>query len=301
MRAKKSYSIFYFLGQAFNGLFRNFSVTLGAIVVLVCCLVLIGSFYSLIANITENLDDLSLMNKIVIFLEYDATDEDCDRIEKEIKGLRELGNLKVTFVSKEQGLEDMKADDPDNAYLYDSIPDEDNPLADSFIIEYDDSSKVQRIEYNLRQIEGVRKVNSHSDIAVRVNSFKNGITLVFFFFFIVLFAVGVFVIINTVNMTVFSRRDEIYVMRFVGAARWFIATPFVLQGIILGAFSGGVSYFIMKWLSGYVVDTVVAGLDMVTVLPFSEYSHIILYGFLGIGVLSGIIGSTVSIRRPMDA
>ena len=241
------------------------------------------------------------MNKIVIFLEYDATDEDAERIEKEIKGLRELGNLKVTFVSKEQGLEDMKAEDPDNAYLYDSIPAEDNPLADSFIIEYDDSSKVQRIEYNLRQIDGVRKVNSHSDVAIKVNSFKNGITVVFMFFFIVLFAVGVFVIINTVNMTVYSRRDEIYVMRYVGAARWFIVTPFLLEGIILGAFAAGCSYFIMMWLSGYIVNTVVAGLDMVTVLPFAEYSKVLLTGFMGIGVLSGIIGSTVSLRRPMDA
>lgn len=301
MRGRKSYSPFYFIGQALSGLFRSFPVTLGAIVVLICCLVLIGSFYALIANITVNLDDLSLMNKIVIFLEYDATDEDAERIEKEIKGLRELGNLKVTFVSKEQGLENMKAEDPDNAYLYDSIPAEDNPLADSFIIEYDDSSKVQRIEYNLRQIDGVRKVNSHSDVAIKVNSFKNGITVVFMFFFIVLFAVGVFVIINTVNMTVYSRRDEIYVMRYVGAARWFIVTPFLLEGIILGAFAAGCSYFIMMWLSGYIVNTVVAGLDMVTVLPFAEYSKVLLTGFMGIGVLSGIIGSTVSLRRPMDA
>ena len=301
MRARKSYSPFYFIGQAFNGIFRNFSVTLGAIVVLVCCLLLIGSFYALIANINENLDDLTLMNKIVIFLEYDATDEDCERIEKEIKGLRELGNLKVTFVSKEQGLEDMKAEDPDNAHLYDSIPAEDNPLADSFIIEYDDSSKVQRIEYNLRQIDGVRKVNSHSDVAIKVNTFKNGITVVFMFFFIVLFAVGVFVIINTVNMTVFSRRDEIYVMRFVGASRWFIALPFVLEGIIMGAFAAGVSYFAMKGLAAYVIDSVVAGLELVTVLPFESYSDIVLYGFLAIGIISGIIGSTISIRRPMDA
>jgi cell division transport system permease protein len=301
MRARKSYSPFYFIGQAFNGIFRNFSVTLGAIVVLVCCLLLVGSFYALIANINENLDDLTLMNKIVIFLEYDATDEDCERVEKEIKGLRELGNLKVTFVSKEQGLEDMKADDPDNAHLYEGIPAEDNPLADSFIIEYDDSSKVQRIEYNLRQIDGVRKVNSHSDVAIKVNTFKNGITVVFMFFFMVLFAVGIFVIINTVNMTVFSRRDEIYVMRFVGAARWFIALPFILEGVIMGAFSAGVSYFVMKWLAGYVVNSVVVGLDMVTLLPFEAYSDMILYGFLAIGVVAGIIGSTISIRRPMDA
>ena len=102
-------------------------------------------------------------------------------------------------------------------------------------------------------------------------------------------------------MTVYSRKDEIYVMRFVGAARWFIALPFVLEGVILGAFSAGVSYFIMKWLSGYVVETVVTGLDMLTVLPFDAYSAVILWGSLGIGVVCGVIGSTISIGRPLEA
>ena len=125
--------------------------------------------------------------------------------------------------------------------------------------------------------------------------------VIFFFFFVVLLAVSVFVIINTVNMTVFSRKDEIYVMRFVGAGRWFISLPFVLEGIILGAFSGGVSYFIMKWLSGYVVESVVTGLDMLTVLPFEAYSSVILWGSLGIGVVCGVIGSTISIGRPLEA
>ena len=69
----------------------------------------------------------------------------------------------------------------------------------------------------------------------------------------------------------------------------------------MGAFAAGVSYFAMKWLAGYVVGTVVAGLDMITLLPFEAYSDIVLYGFLSIGIVSGIIGSTISIRRPMDA
>ena len=83
----RSYSPFYFIRSAFSGLFRNFGVTLGAVLVLICCLVLMGSFYALIANISVNLDELSLLNKIVVFLEYDATDEDAARIEKEIKDL----------------------------------------------------------------------------------------------------------------------------------------------------------------------------------------------------------------------
>ncbi|MBR2454190.1 MAG: permease-like cell division protein FtsX [Clostridia bacterium] len=301
MRARKSYNPFYFIGQAFRGVFRNFSVTLGAVLVLVCCLVLMGSFYALLTNISENLNALSLVNKIVVFLDYDISDERFVEIEKEINGLKELGNLDVTPVSKEQGLENMKLEDPDYAHLYDSIPAEDNPLADSFIIEYDDASKVDKIVYNIRQIDGVRKVNADSELAKKVNSFKNGITVIFFFFFVVLLAVSVFVIINTVNMTVFSRKDEIYVMRFVGAGRWFISLPFVLEGIILGAFSGGVSYFIMKWLSGYVVESVVTGLDMLTVLPFEAYSSVILWGSLGIGVVCGVIGSTISIGRPLEA
>ena len=301
MRARKSYNPFYFIGQAFKGIFRNFSVTLGAVLVLVCCLVLMGSFYALLTNITENLNTLSLVNKIVVFLDYDISDERFVEIEKEINGLKELGNLDVTPVSKELGLENMKLEDPDYAHLYDSIPAEDNPLADSFIIEYDDASKVDKIVYNIRQIDGVRKVNADSELAKKVNSFKNGVTVIFFFFFVVLLAVSVFVIINTVNMTVFSRKDEIYVMRFVGAGRWFISLPFVLEGMILGAFAGGVSYFIMKWLSGYVVETVVTGLDMLTVLPFDAYSAVILWGSLGIGVVCGVIGSTISIGRPLEA
>ena len=297
----RSYSPFYFIRSAFSGLFRNFGVTLGAVLVLICCLVLMGSFYALIANISVNLDELSLLNKIVVFLEYDATDEDAARIEKEIKDLKDLGGLKVTYVSKEQGLEEMKQQDPENAYLYEDIPAEDNPLADSFVIAYTDSSKVQKIEYNLRQIEGVRKVNSRSELAVKVNTFKNGITFVFLFFFVVLFAVSVFVIINTVRMTVFARRDEIYVMRFVGAARWFISLPFLLEGVIIGAVSACASYFLLQWISGYMVQTVVDGLDLVTILPFSSYSHVILIGCFVIGIVSGIIGSTISIRRPLDA
>ena len=80
-----------------------------------------------------------------------------------------------------------------------------------------------------------------------------------------------------------------------------LIAPFVLEGIILGAFSGGVSYFIMKWLSGYVVESVVTGLDMLTVLPFEAYSSVILWGSLGIGVVCGVIGSTISIGRPLEA
>lgn len=301
MTNRKSYNPFYFIGRAFAGLFRNITVTLGAILVLVCCTVLIGSFFVLYRNIAVNFDDLSVMNEIVVFLDYDATKEDAQRIGDEIKSLRELGRLDVEYVSKEQGLRNLMESDPENAYLYEDIPEEDNPLADSFIITYDDSSKVQKIEYNLSQIEGVRKVNSRTSLAVRINRMKNVIVTVFLFFFIVLTAVSVFVIINTVRMTVFSRRSEIYIMRYIGATRSFIAAPFIIEGMIMGGVAACISYFVMKYISGYVSAAIVSELELIHLLEFSSYSHALLIGFLCIGLGAGIIGSVISIVKPLEA
>ena len=298
---RKQYNPFYFIGQAFHGLFRNLSATFGSLFVLICCLVLIGSSFLLMRNVTNNLDNLSLMNKIVVFLEYDTTPERANDIRREIEGYRDLGNLKVQYISKKEALQNLIDESEENAELYGSIPEADNPLADSFVIEYDDASKVSSLDYKLRQIEGVRKVNNRLDLAVKVNAFKNGMAVVFFFFFVALMAVGVFVIINTVNLSVMMRADEIYVMRYVGASRVFIALPFILEGTILGAAAAGASYFIVRWLNGYVIEKFSANLEMIRIAPFSESQQLVLWGFFGIGILAGVIGSTISIRRPMDA
>ncbi len=301
MKRRRSTGLAYFIAQSIRGLWRNLTTTLVAFLVMICCMVLLGSFWTLRETLELNLDSLSEMSTIRIFLEYEASDEDAARIEKEIKSLDNLGITSVTYISKEQALEDMKNESPDHAHLYD-IPDGDNPLADSFVIDYNDTSKATTLDYKLRQIEGVRKVNNRLDIASKITRVKNGVNLVFLFFFAALFVVGVFVIINTVNLTVYYRRDEIFIMRYIGASQFFIAFPFILEGVIIGSASAGASYGLMHYIVGYVEKLLQASeLDMISFLPFSELSSTFLIGFFAIGIVSGVIGSLVSVGRPLEA
>ena len=144
----------------------------------------------------------------------------------------------IEFISKDSGLDSMKEDYAGFEDVFDSMKESgDNPLSDSFRIKYKDNSKVTTLDYNLRQIEGVRKVNNRLDLATSLENFKNGISVIFIGFLAVLFIVSVFIIINTIKLAVNSHMEEIRVMKYIGASDWFIVVPYIIEGTIIGIFS----------------------------------------------------------------
>lgn len=297
---KHHYSIGYFFSQAFKGLWRNGVMSIASVVVLICCLVVMGVFAVLVANINENLQTLELANEVVVFLEYDATEEDAARVEGKIKALSDMGVGEVKFVSKDEALASMREEYSEYAELFESI--EDNPLAYSFEITVDDVSKGSDLQFELEGIdESVRKVSNRMDLAQQFENAKKNVTYAFAFFLAILFFVCVFVIINTVNLAVYARRNEIIVMRYVGATRWFIATPFVLEGIIIGVLSSIVSFFIEKQVYQYITSMMGSGLGLIKLIAFDELSNLIFWSFMGVGVFTGIIGSLISLRRRIEA
>lgn len=291
----KHYSPLYFLGQSIKGLWRNGVMSFASITVLMSCLVVLGGFALIVVNIDINLEKLGLLNEIAVFVELDATDEDVDRIKSEIESLDNIES--VEHVTKEEGLEDLKNEDPEYAYLYEDIDEDNNPLTDMFIIKYSDTSKVSSLDYQLRQIEGIRKVNNRQDIAVMMDNMKSGILLIFVWFLAILFVVSVFVIINTVKLAVFARRNEISIMRYVGATSSFITLPFVFEGAIIGVISGSLAYFIEWYVYKYIEDMMLSDLPIITFLKFSDAALYVFLGFIGIGVVTGVIGSCISLSR----
>lgn len=291
----KHYSLTYFLSQSFKGLWRNGVMSFASITVLMSCLVVLGGFALIVVNIDVNLEKLGLLNEIGVFVDLDATDEEIAEIKSQIE---ELDNIEsVTHITKEQGLEDLKNEDPEYAYLYEDINDTNNPLSDMFIIKYLDTSKVSSLDYQLRQIEGVRKVNNRQDIAMMMDNVKNGILLIFVWFLAILFVVSVFVIINTVKLAVFARRNEISIMRYVGATSSFITLPFVFEGAIIGIISGSLAYLIEWYVYGYIEDMMLSDLPIISFLKFADVSSYVFLGFVGIGIVTGIIGSCISLSR----
>ena len=147
------------------------------------------------------------------------------------------------------------------------------------------------------QIEGIRKVNARIDLANQIAKFKSGIQFVFIWFLAIIFRVSIFIIINTIKLAVHARRHEISVMRYVGATGWFITLPFIFEGVIIGLISSGIAFFVEKFAYGYIERSVMADLEMFRMIPFSELNIKVFVGFVVVGVITGIIGSCISISK----
>ena len=287
----KRYNIFYFIGQALSGLWRNGVMSFASIAVLMSCLVVIGGFSLLVETINLNLEQFGVLKEIVVFCDKDATEDEIVAIGDKIGKLDNIE--KIERVTKEEGLEYMKS----KYDVYADVTNELNPLPDRYDITYIDNDKVSELDYQLRQIDGITKVNNRFELATTLENFKSGIMLVFVWFLIILAVVSIFIIINTIKLSVFSRRNEISIMRYVGATGWFISLPFVFEGIIIGLFASVCAYFIEWYIYSYIETLVMTDLQMITIMQFSSIGNIVLWGFIGIGVVTGIIGPCISLNK----
>ena len=287
----RRYNPFYFIGQAFEGLWRNGVMSFASIAVLTSLLVVIGGFTLLVTNIDVNLDEFGLINQIVVFCDPNATDEQITEIGEAIGKLDNIES--VEHVTKEEGLEQMKAEYD----IYDDVSEENNPLPDSFVITYLENEKVPNLDYQLNQIEGIAKVNNRLDLATKIEGFKRGVMLVFVWFLVILGVVSIFIIINTIKLSVFSRRNEISIMQYVGATDWFISLPYIIEGAVIGLVSSVAAYFIEWYIYSYIERLVLTDLQMITFLEFNSIRAVVLVGFIAIGVLLGVLGSVISLAR----
>ncbi len=287
----RRYNPFYFIGQAFEGLWRNGVMSFASIAVLMSLLVVTGGFTLLVANINKNLDEFNSIKQIVVFCEQDATDEEIAVLGDTIGKLDNIE--KVQHVTKKEGLEKMKAE----YEAYSDVSEEDNPLPDSFVITYIDNEKVSDLDYQLKNLDGVVKVNNRLDLATKIESFKRGVMLVFAWFLVILGVVSFFIIMNTIKLSVFSRRNEISIMQYVGATGWFISLPYIIEGIIIGIVASVAAYFIEWYIYFYIEEMVHSNLQFISFIPFTELKGTVLLGFIAIGIGAGIIGSLVSLAR----
>lgn len=195
----------------------------------------------------------------------------------------------------------MKAQAGEKSDAYDYVTDENNPLSDEFIVAYKDVSKVVDLDYALNHMEGIEKVNNRLDLAATLESFRSGVLLIFIWFLVILVIVTVFIIVNTIKLSVYARRHEITVMRYVGATGAFITAPFVIEGVIIGVVAAVIAYFIEWYAYYYVEQKVLSDLQMISIMNFSDIAGYVLGGFILLGILTGVIGSMLSLRKYLKA
>lgn len=293
----RRYNLFYFIGQALSGLVRNGVMTFASIAVLMSCLIVTGGFSLLVLNIDENLEQFGLLKEIVVFCNATATEEEIVAVGEQINKLDNVES--VERVTMAEALAEMQEEDYE---LYGDVTVEDlkGKMPDSYVITYIDNEKVPSLDYQLKQIEGISKVNNRLDLATTIENVKSGVMLIFIWFLVVLMIVSVFIIVNTVKLSVFARRNEISIMRYVGATSWFITLPFIFEGIFIGLLASVAGYFVEWYVYGYIEGMVVSDLQMISVVQFSDISGFVLIAFMIVGVVTGIVGSLISLGKYLN-
>ena len=298
-----------FISEGFKGFVRNGFRSAASILILSSSLLLVGIFLTLISVINVSIDSIDDFKEIVVYMKPDSTEEVIKATETKIKTLNNVSS--VTFISKAESLETEKVKFEGYEAIFESYDDTTNPLPDSFKIEYTSIDSIEALVYNLKHLdidgdgiddEVVDKVKNRHDIAKNIENFKNVISVGGTWLMILLVAVSVFVISNTIRLTYHSRELEISVMRYIGATKRYITMPFMFEGAIIGVTSGVIGYLIQYYLYSVPVNELAkeyAG--FITVPDFSVLNPYYLIIFFAAGLTIGIIGSAMAIRKYLKA
>lgn len=286
--------------QGFQGMWRNRSMGLASITSISSVLMILGLVLIMVLSINNLvMDTKDKFDEIQIYIEDDVSDEKLSSIEDKIKNNE--GVLSVMYESKEQALENWKKDWEENAYLLDGI--ETNPLPNSYIIQLKNLEYADSVVDSIKGMEGIEKIQYNKEITENLILVSNYIRLGGIIITGVLIFVSIFIISNTIKITVASRKREINIMKYVGATNDYIRGPFIIEGVLFGLIAALISIVVVYYGYGYFFDSIKETLfSMFTVVlapPEDLFSDIAII-FIAIGVGIGALGSLLSLKRYLN-
>lgn len=293
-------SLKYLIKEGFRNTWTNRMMSIASICVLMSCLVLIGSASMIFLNMDSLLSRIEEENVIMVYIKDDTSDADIDKMGQEIEA---LGNIKdVEFVSKEDAwAEQLETMEDAQAQFFTQIS-SDIPLPDAYKVTVADLGKFDTTVKQLKALNNVDTIRENKDLAQKLVAIRHGITIISIVIIAVLFAISLFIISNTIKLTVYSRRLEISIMKSVGATNSFVRLPFVVEGMILGILSGVISLGLVWGLYELAVNQFHDFLSSLklSALPFSDYALVMLGVFVAIGIVSGVGGSVITMGKYLN-
>lgn len=290
----KRFDIGYYCSEGIHSIFTHGFMSFAAVCMIVACLLIMGSFSLVAVNLDNMLGDLEAENEFLAYIDETYTEDQAKGLQSQIEAIPNVAE--VTFVSRDEALEDFKAGRQDNPLLNDL---DGEVLRDRYRIHVDDIELLEQTVKQVEQVEGVADTNAAYEIAqgfVTVRNIAAGVAIVLVS---ILAVVSLFIIANTTKLAFFYRREEIAIMKMCGATNAFIRWPFIVQGMILGL-AGAIVAFFLQWGVYELVSKAVIqsnGMSLVTILPFTSLIINILPVFCGAGLLIGVVGSVLAIRK----
>lgn len=284
----------YFIKEVYTSFKRNIWMTLASIFTVVLSLFILGFFSIVILNLNKMADTLESQVQISVYLKDDLSQEEIDETKETLSKIEGLQDIK--FTTREEAMENFKERLGDQQFLLDAL-DDTNPLLDSFSLTVTSPQQVKTIADTVVALDSVESASYSQDIINHLFNLTHLIRLIGVALIILLTGAAIFIISNTIRLTVFARRKEIAIMKYVGATDWFIRWPFLLEGICLGFIGGGLATIFLYIVYNQVTQEIYEAMAFFPLIPQHPFIDYISLAILVAGIIIGALGSTISLKR----
>ena len=287
----------YFFREALKNMRSHRLMSFTAISMTVGCLLIMGTFTLVAVNAGMNLSTLSNSNEIVAFVNEDWTERQARSLQEKLLAIPNVTGAR--YISRQEALDAYTEQNPQEELFRDLDP---GILRDRYALTIENLEQISLTVRRVEHTEGIAKVTYYEEMASGIVTVRNVAAIVSAALIGVLFVVSIFIISNTIRLTTYDRREEIAIMKIVGATNAFIRWPFVYEGFLMGVIASGVA-FLLQWGLYSAVAGAVASNDaqrLFEILPFARIWLPVLGSFIGTGMLVGIGGSLTAIRRFLD-
>ena len=284
----------YLIREGFRSIGTHSFMSFASVTIIMACLIIMGSVSLLSINIDELIKDLENQNEIVAFVD-DSIAEESDAMALE-SSIMQLPNISsAQFVDREAAMDSFM--DNYDSDLMEGI--DETVFRHRYVIKLVDIALMSQTKAQLENVEGIAKVKAHIEYADAFITIRNIVSIVSLALIVMLVFVSIFIMTNTIKLATFSRREEIAIMKMVGANNGFIRMPYVIEGLVLGLLGGALAYLAVWGLYTALTSKIVDSLtgSFISLVPFSHVSMTILTLFLGIGTVVGIFGGLNAIKN----
>ena len=283
--------------EGIRGIFLHGFMSFAAVLVTVACLVIVGSFSALVYNVNIMVEDLNKTNEVLAYVDSGLTDAEARSIGTKINQISNV--FKADFKSREKALEEFVADHQEEAAFGGLIA---SDLRHRYVITLENNELMSDTVTQLEAVPGIVKVTAAFEMAEGFITLQNVLHIASIAVIGVLLVVSLLIISNTVKLALYDRKDEISIMKMVGATNGFIRLPFVVEGFVLGMMGALIAFFIEWSMYNLMVNRLaeVDTLQLFSFVPFNELLLPMVATFIAAGLFVGIVGSWTSIRKFLD-
>lgn len=291
----KGSSLGYLTREGFRNVWVNKMMSIASVAVLMACLLIIGIGAMAYFNINSLLDIVEAQNIVMVYVSDEADDVKTSELRLSLENMDNIASCE--FVPKEDAFQRQVELMGGDSALFEGF--KTSPLPDAFKVTVKDLSRFKETVSEIEKLDGVYNVRENSDLASKLVTVRRAVTIVSAGLVSMLFLVALFIISNTIRITMFSRKLEINIMKAVGATNSFIRWPFMVEGVLLGIISAGVSVLLLWGLYELIIYAFSSVITMLgfSFVPFLSYIWYIFGAFLAIGIITGSFGSMVSMNR----